>query len=91
MLQAQQSLRTQGREEKRRGTSADDPGTRESPDDLTPREKAETLRRDLIRALESGYAPDYEDLIRRYFELLQESESDGSNAAPDRDDAPGSQ
>ena len=83
MLQAQQSLRTQGREQKRRGQSADDPGARDAPDDLTPREEAETLRRDLIRALESGYSPDYEDLIRRYFELLQESESQTAPSNPE--------
>ena len=74
MLQAQQSLRTQGREKKRRGQRAEEIDRRESPEDITPQEQADRLRRDLIRALESGYAPDYEALIRRYFELLQQSE-----------------
>jgi hypothetical protein len=32
---------------------------------------AERLRRDLLRALDAGYASDYEDLIRRYFERLR--------------------
>jgi hypothetical protein len=38
---------------------------------LPQNEQLERMRRDLIRALESGYSTDYEALIRRYFELLQ--------------------
>ncbi len=72
LLQASQSLQERGRENKREGRSADDI-LRDSPAELTPTEQAERLRRDLIRALESGYADDYQQLIRRYFELLQES------------------
>ncbi len=72
LLQASQSLQERGRENKREGRSADDI-LRDSPAELTPSEQAERLRRDLIRALESGYADDYQQLIRRYFELLQES------------------
>ncbi|MEM1043649.1 MAG: hypothetical protein AAGI91_13595 [Bacteroidota bacterium] len=40
--------------------------------------EADCLRRDLIRALESGYAPDYQELIKRYFDLLQRRNSSGS-------------
>jgi len=74
LLQASQSLQERGRENKRQGRSADDI-LRDSPAELSPSEQAERLRRDLIRALESGYADDYQQLIRRYFELLQESGS----------------
>ncbi len=70
LLDAQKSLQERGEEKKRKGQSgADIP--RESPGDLSPEEEADRLRRDLIRALESGYAPDYQEIIKRYFELLQ--------------------
>ena len=81
MLQAQQSLQTQGKQEKREGQSPEDAfEDRERPGELAPQDDAETLRRDLIRALESGYAPDYEELIKRYFDLLQQQ---NGSAAPD--------
>jgi len=44
---------------------------RESPPELPPQQELDRLRRALIDALESGYAPDYEALIKRYFELLE--------------------
>jgi hypothetical protein len=58
---------------------------RESPPELTPTEQIERLRRELFRALESGYAPDYEQLIRRYFELLQQQSESGGQFAPDEE------
>ena len=76
MLDAQRSLQTQGKENRREGRSSDDELNREPPGELTPKEQAEKLRRDLIRALESGYAPDYEKLIKRYFELLQQQKDE---------------
>ncbi len=42
---------------------------------LPEAEEIDRLRRDLIRALESGYAPDYQELIKRYFDLLQQRDS----------------
>lgn len=74
MLDAQRSLQQQGQEEKRRSQQSEKDFTRQSPDALSPEEQVDRLRRDLIRALETGYAPDYEDLIKRYFELLQEQQ-----------------
>lgn len=71
LLDAQRSLRERGRERKREGRQGQDV-TRTSPGELSPSQQAEKLRRDLIRALESGYAPDYEELIKRYFDALQE-------------------
>jgi hypothetical protein len=74
LLNAQKSLQQQGREEQREGRQSDETFDRESPGELTREEQIDRLRRDLIRALETGYAPDYEELIKRYFELLQEQE-----------------
>ena len=74
MLNAQKSLRQQGREEQRQGQQPEEEFNRESPGDLTREEQIDRLRRDLIRAMETGYAPDYEELIKRYFELLQQQE-----------------
>jgi hypothetical protein len=70
LLDAQKSLQERGKEEKRQGRSGQNT-TRESPADLPREEQIEQLRRDLLRALESGYAQDYEELIKRYFDLLQ--------------------
>ena len=74
LLNAQKSLRTQGKEEKRRGREADDEYDRRRPGELPDPEDVDQLRRDLIRALEMGYSPDYEELIKRYFDLLQQKE-----------------
>ena len=71
LLDAQRSLREQGKSKKRKSNEGRDL-QRESPDEVVPAEEAEQLRRALIRALENGYAPDYEELIKRYFKLLQQ-------------------
>jgi hypothetical protein len=39
--------------------------------DLSTQEGKDQLRRDLLRALEEGYVREYQDLIRKYFELLE--------------------
>jgi hypothetical protein len=70
LLDAQKSLQERGKEEKRQGRSGQNTN-RKSPAELPREEQIEKLRRDLLRALESGYAPDYEELIKRYFDLLQ--------------------
>ncbi len=70
LLEASKSMEQRGKDNKREGRSAEEI-LRESPAALPLPEQLERLRRDLIRALESGYSADYEDLIRRYFELLQ--------------------
>jgi hypothetical protein len=74
LLQARQSLQKRGRTNQRRGQEAEGDATRAQPASEVPEGEAQRLRRSLIRSLESGYAPDYEQLIRRYFELLQEQE-----------------
>ena len=71
LLDAQRSMNQREREQRREAHEAEDV-LRESPPDPPAEETIEKLRRDLIRALESGYAPDFERLIQQYFELLQQ-------------------
>jgi len=70
LLEAQHSIREQEQERRRQSRPGEDV-VRESPPELTPQQELDRLRRALIDALESGYAPDYEALIKRYFELLE--------------------
>ena len=74
LLEASRSMQERGRERRRESESADQIN-RASPGALSPAEEAERLRRDLIRALERGYAPDYEEMIRRYFDLLSRQQA----------------
>ena len=70
LLEAEKSVNQRGREERREGQTGQ---TRTAPPAAPPRvpRPADRVRGDLIRALESGYAPDYQELIKRYFERLQ--------------------
>ena len=72
LLEAEESVNQRGREEKREAqTGRDRPDPERAAPPQTER-PAERVRRDLIRALESGYSSDYQDLIKRYFERLQQ-------------------
>ncbi len=73
LLNAQQSLRTQGKKQQRRGRRAEEEADRTPPGERPDQDEVDALRRDLIRALDMGYNSDYEELIKRYFELLQEN------------------
>jgi hypothetical protein len=74
LLEAQRSLQ-QRDEDERRESRRGEPVPRDvRPTGQPADSQFERLRRDLLRALESGYAPDYEDLIKRYFELLRRLE-----------------
>ncbi len=75
LLNAQKSLRTQGKQEQRRGRQSEDEYDQRRPGELPQTNETDELRRDLIRALEMGYNSDYEELIKRYFELLQQNGS----------------
>jgi hypothetical protein len=73
LLDAQRSMHERDFEKRRKAES----GTaraRPSPPtiDLSTVEGRNRLQRDLMRALEEGYARDYEELIRKYFEALQQ-------------------
>lgn len=74
LLNAQSSMRTQGKKEERRGEEAQNEYEEFRPGDLPSTDDVDKLHRDLIRALEMGYSSDYEELIKRYFELLEERE-----------------
>ena len=72
LLEAEESVNERGREEQRQGQTGRD---RADPERAAPprtERPADRVRRDLIRALESGYSADYQDLIKRYFERLQQ-------------------
>ena len=73
LLDASRSMYERGKQKKRERTRGEDI-MRDGPGAQDPAEQAETLRQALLEALESGYAPDYRALIRRYFELLQRQE-----------------
>ena len=75
LLDAQRSTRERDYEKKRTSTAGQDM-LRESPAsiDLTTFQGRSRLRRDMQKALEEGYAREYEDLIKRYFEILEQSE-----------------
>lgn len=73
LLDSQRSMRERDFEQRRRAESGRTI-RREGPAALDPstREGRDQLRRDLLKALEEGYARDYEALIRKYFELLDQ-------------------
>ncbi|MDX1438798.1 MAG: DUF4175 family protein, partial [Rubricoccaceae bacterium] len=72
LLQVEESMNERGREERREGETGEQIDDPDRPERMQLEESpAERLRRDLIRALESGYTPDYQNLIKRYFEQLQ--------------------
>ena len=70
LLDASRSLQERGRERKREGRQGSET-ERVSPLPLQPNMTKDELQRALMNALESGYAKDYQELIQRYFELLQ--------------------
>ncbi len=77
MLDSQRSIRKQGTTNKRKSNTGETV-EREGPGDLPDSgEEVDRLRRALIRAIETGYTPEYEELIKRYFQLLQELEEEG--------------
>ena len=75
LLDAQRSMQERGRERRRESQEGRDI-LRDGPPDAPREETVEKLHRDLIRALESGYAPDFEERIRRYFEILQRQQQE---------------
>jgi uncharacterized phage infection (PIP) family protein YhgE len=78
LLDAQRSARERDFEKERKstaGTNALRPGP--GTIDLTTQEGRNRLRRDLQKAMEEGYALEYQELIRRYFEVLEQYENRG--------------
>jgi hypothetical protein len=75
LLDSQRSMRERDYEKRRRAEA----GTnivRRSPEDidLATQEGRSKLRQELLKVLEQQYSKDYEDLIRRYFEMLEKEE-----------------
>ncbi len=73
LLDSQRSAEERDLEKRRKAESGQNvlrpaPG----PIDLSTQEGKNRLRRDLLRALEEGYAREYEELIRKYFEILEQ-------------------
>ena len=73
LLDSQRSARERDFEKKRKAESGNDV-VRKSPAaiDLSTQEGKTLLQQDMLRALEAGYAKDYENLIKRYFEILEQ-------------------
>jgi seryl-tRNA synthetase len=73
LLDSQRSMRERDFERRRRAeTGRPVAGTPPLPIDPSSLEGRTRLRQDLLRALEQGYARDYEELIRKYFEALEQ-------------------
>ena len=72
MLQAEQAVNERGQEERREGETARPAPAAPAPPPLPPPlPPPARVRPDLLRLDASGYAPDVQALIRRYFERLQ--------------------
>jgi hypothetical protein len=72
LLDSQRSTRERDFENRRKAEAGRNilrPGP--GPLDLSTQEGKSRLRRDLLRAMEEGYAREYEELIRKYFEILE--------------------
>ncbi len=73
LLDAQRSMRERDYEKRRKAESGTAKARQSPPPiDLSTVEGRNRLQRDLLRAMEEGYARDYEELIKKYFEALQE-------------------
>ena len=71
LLDASRSMTERGQQRQREGTQAEEI-LRSGPDQLNVMPSEETLQNALRQALESGYAREYQELIRRYFQLLEQ-------------------
>ena len=80
LLDSQRSARERDYEKRRQSSPGQNvAGTSPGQIDLSTQEGRSRLRRDLLKALEQGYARDYEELIRKYFDALQQEQSTSSN------------
>lgn len=75
LLDAQRSINERDFEKNRESNSGENL-VRESPAELnlSSQKAKDKLRDELMHAIQEGYAKDYEDLIRRYYEALQKSQ-----------------
>ena len=71
LLDSQRSTRERDFEKRRKSETGTDVARRSVPQTVPPgQDEKARLRRDLLKALEEGYARDYQELIRKYFEAL---------------------
>ena len=75
MLDASKSMHERDYEQKRKSVSGT-PTAGKRPAELDPEllNEKQRFREDLINALQQGYSRDYQELIKKYFELLEKSE-----------------
>jgi len=75
LLDSQRSARERDFEKKRKAESGTNVA-RKSPNeiDLNTQEGRNRLRQDLQKAIEEGYAKDYQELIKKYYEALERME-----------------
>jgi hypothetical protein len=75
MLDASKSMHERDYEQKRKSESGT-PITGKRPAELDPEllNEKQRFREDLLNALQQGYSRDYQELIKKYFELLEKSE-----------------
>lgn len=75
LLDAQRSVRRRDYSQKRQARSGDDV-IRKSPEALPIKATSlkDRIRRDILRLAKEGYTKDYQELIRRYFEVLAQEE-----------------
>jgi hypothetical protein len=71
MLEAERALQERGEDEERRGETVTD-FERRTPDELTLEELQQRIRSSLQDPDQTRFSQDYQRLIERYFELLQE-------------------
>ncbi len=72
LLDAQRSINERDFEQERKSESGKNI-VRQSPSDLNlMKQKKDSLKEELDKAVREGYSKDYEELIRRYFELIQQ-------------------
>ena len=74
MLDAQKSINERDFEKQRESKSGENI-VRNSPGDLNLEnpENLDKIREELIRSIKEKYTPDYEELIKKYFKALEES------------------
>jgi hypothetical protein len=76
LLDSQRSARERDYEKRRQSTPGQNVAS-PSPGqiDLSTQEGRNKLRRDLLKALEQGSSRDYEELIRKYFDALEQEQA----------------
>lgn len=73
LLDAQRSVRRRDYTRRRKAEVGENVTERESPRLESPELREKIIREDMLRALNEGYPPEYENLIKAYFKALSES------------------